>query len=635
MKAKMNLIFVPIFAIAIALPMNFTMAQAEVPAIAQEHVPDEVIVGYFDKGSPAENALVRTNSRKTINAVAFEKISSLATNTEVVKLANGVSVEVAIARLKNQPGIRFVEPNYIVKALDTSNDPYFTNGSLWGMFGSSTSPANAFGSNSAKAWNDGYVGSSDVVIGVIDEGMQVLHPDLSANIWVNPGDSTKDGFDNDGNGFVDDINGWDFVNNNASVYDGGKLDKHGTHVAGTIGAKGGNGFGVAGVNWNVKIISTKFLGANGGTTANAVAALDYLTNLKTRTTNPVNLIASNNSWGGGGFSQALLDAINRSGNAGMLFIAAAGNSTTNNDSTASYPSNYSCTTSTGAWDCVIAVAAIDSAGAIASFSSYGATKVDLGAPGVGIWSTLPGTYGSYSGTSMATPHVTGAAALCKSINPSITAEGVRAAILNSVAATGSLAGKTATNGRLDIGAMKSLCPKSPQTTLLISASPTAAPAPGPITLSSTPGSGDGAVTYSTSTTNCLVNGTALTTTVAPITCQVTARKAGNDTYMPAISSPIAVSFSAIAQSTLIISNSNTTPYLKGTEGVSLSTGTTGSGTGAVTYSTSDTSRCKISGNKLTVSTSYSGTISCTVTARKAASGYYLSAVSASKKFNFQ
>jgi subtilisin family serine protease len=451
MKAKMNLIFVPIFTIAIALPMNFTMAQAEVPAIAQEHVPDEVIVGYFDKGSPAENALVRTNSRKTINAVAFEKISSLATNTEVVKLGNGVSVEAAIARLKNQPGIRFVEPNYIVHALDTSNDPYFTNSSLWGMFGSSTSPANAFGSNSAKAWNDGYVGSSNVVIGVIDEGMQVLHPDLSANIWVNPGDSTTDGVDNDGNGFVDDINGWDFVNNNASVYDGGKQDKHGTHVAGTIGAKGKNSTGVVGVNWNVKIISTKFLGPNSGSTVNAIRALDYLTALKIR---GVNLIASNNSWGGGGFSQALLDAINGSGNAGMLFVAAAGNSTTNNDVTASYPSNYTCSLSVG--DCVIAVAAIDSAGALASFSSYGATKVDLGAPGVGIWSTLPGGYGSYSGTSMATPHVTGAVALCKASNSSLTAGVIKQFVLDSTTATDSLTGKTL-KGRLNVGDLISQC----------------------------------------------------------------------------------------------------------------------------------------------------------------------------------
>ena len=256
------------------------------------------------------------------------------------------------------------------------------------------------------------------------------------------------------------VNGWDFFNNDNTVFDGATnatIDAHGTHVSGTIGGIGGNGVGVAGVNWNVKIISAKFLGPTGGSTSGAIAALNYLTNLKARY--GVNIVAINNSWGGGAFDQALLDAINAAGDQNMLFIAAAGNSGTNNDTVASYPSNYQCTKGgTRGWDCVVAVAAIDSAGGLATFSQYGATTVDLGAPGVGIKSTVPNdSYASYSGTSMATPHVTGAAALCASMNPGISASAIRNAIMSTAAPTASLAGKTVTGGRLDIGAMMQAC----------------------------------------------------------------------------------------------------------------------------------------------------------------------------------
>jgi subtilisin family serine protease len=634
MKSKMNLIFVPIFAMALVLPMNFTVAQAEVPTIAQEHVKDEVIIGYFDRGSAAENALVRANSRTAVNAIAFEKISSLDTNTEVVKLGNGVSVEAAIARLKNQPGIRFVEPNYIVRPIADSNELSFTNGSLWGMYGTSTTPANSFGSNAGAAWSADSIGSANVVIGVIDEGIQVQHPDLIDNIWINPGEfGGISGFDDDKNGYIDDINGWDFVNNNASVYDG-TADDHGTHVAGTIGAKGGNGTGVAGVNWNVKIISTKFLGTNGGTTANAAKALDYLTVLKTRSSNPVNLIATNNSWGGGGFSQTLLDAINRSGDAGMLFVAAAGNSGTNNDLTTNYPSNYSCTTPTRTWDCLIAVAAIDSGGSIASFSSFGARTVDLGAPGVNILSTLPvNNYGSYSGTSMATPHVTGAVALCEAIKPTLSAKDIRNAILNSAASTSSLLSRTVTGGRLDVGAMRSECLKTPQNDLFIVSTPIASSIPPSSNLSVTGGSGDGVVSYSTSTPNCSISNATLSVSVAPISCLVVATKAGSSTLMKATSPQISVSFNAIAQEPLLnITNTNFN-IAKGTVGV-LITYSGGSGSGAETIATDNTRQCKLSSNKLTVATTISGTVTCNVTVRKAASGYFLSATS-QKSFFFK
>jgi subtilisin family serine protease len=317
------------------------------------------------------------------------------------------------------------------------------------MYGDATSPANQFGSQAGEAWAAGHTGSSDVYVGIIDEGFMYDHVDLAENAWTNPFDPV-DGVDNDGNGYVDDLRGWDFDGRNNTTYDGTQ-DDHGTHVAGTIGAAGGNGAGVAGVAWNVKIITAKFLGRRGGTTANAIKAVDYITDLKTR--HGLNIVATNNSWGGGGFSQSLKEAIDRADAANILFVAAAGNGGfdgvgDNNDTTPAYPSNYASAN-------IIAVASITSSGAKSSFSNYGATSVDIGAPGSGIYSTLPGkngasAYGSYSGTSMATPHVTGGAALYAATHPGASAATVKAAILNSSVPTSSLTGRCVTGGRLNV-----------------------------------------------------------------------------------------------------------------------------------------------------------------------------------------
>jgi len=346
--------------------------------------------------------------------------------------------------------IEYAEPNFIYQHEVTSNDTYFTNGSLWGMYGDATTPANQYGSQAAEAWAVGHTGSSDVYVGVIDEGAMYFHEDLGN--FGNPGEIAGNGIDDDGNGFVDDHYGWDFDKNDNTTYDGTQ-DDHGTHVSGTIGAMGGNGKGVAGINWHVTLISAKFLGRRGGTTANAIKAVDYITDLKIR--DHLNIVATNNSWGGGGFSQGLKDAIERANSANILFVAAAGNGGNdgvgdNNDVTSNYPSNY-------INDNVIAVAAITSTGAKASFSNYGLTTVDLGAPGQGIYSTLPGSnnssiYGSYSGTSMATPHVTGACALYASTHTGSTAAQIKKAILDAATATptSSLAGKCVTGGRLNV-----------------------------------------------------------------------------------------------------------------------------------------------------------------------------------------
>lgn len=356
----------------------------------------------------------------------------------------------AIKTIKS-PDITYAEPNYIYRYDATSNDTYFTNGSLWGMYGDAIglNPSNKYGSQAAEAWAAGHTGSPDIYVGVIDEGAMYTHPDLEANFWTNPFDQPN-GRDDDGNGYVDDVHGWDFASNDNTTFDG-LNDDHGTHVSGTIGASGGNGTGVVGVNWNVKIISAKFLGKNGGSTVNAIKALDYITDLKTIHKEELHIVATNNSWGGGGFSQALKDAIDRAGAADILFIAAAGNDASNNDATSNYPSNYTSSN-------VIAVASITSSGALSSFSNYGATTVDLGAPGSGIYSTVPlrsGSktqpgYASYSGTSMATPHVTGAAALYASTHNGATAPEIKSAILGSALPTPSLASKTVTGGRLNV-----------------------------------------------------------------------------------------------------------------------------------------------------------------------------------------
>ena len=447
--------FISLAAVVAGLAFAFSgvSGSAQQPAGPNsDFVANEMLVQY----APGTTAQGKAVARGRVGASPIETVArgNGHGDLELVRIPPGRAVSEAVRGIQGS-GVEFAEPNWIYTRGLASNDTYYTNGSLWGMYGASTSPSNAFGSNAAAAWAAGNVGNNNVYVGIIDEGV-MPHADLGANLWVNPGEVAGNHIDDDGNGFVDDVRGWDFDGNNGTVYDGTQ-DDHATHVAGTIGAVGGNVMGVAGVNWNVTMIPVKFLGRRGGTTANAVKALDYLIDLKTRY--GINLVATNNSWGGGGFSQSLLSAINRGGDAGILFIAAAGNGGNdgvgdNNDAVANYPSNYVCQSNNG--DCVIAVAAITSTGARASFSNYGATTVDLAAPGAAIVSTVPGkggssAYASYSGTSMATPHVTGAAALYASTHPNATAAEIKAAILASVTPTASMNGRSVSGGRLNVG----------------------------------------------------------------------------------------------------------------------------------------------------------------------------------------
>ena len=403
----------------------------------------------FKKGT---SSALKTKAWGLINASVKEHIhtsimKSIGDNEGIYLLKANINALDAITKAKGLLDIEYAEPNWLYKHQATSNEAYFTNGNLWGMYGSSSSPTNSFGSGAATAWTNNKTGSSSIYIGIIDEGYMYTHEDLEANVGINPGEIAGNRKDDDGNGLKDDVYGWDFAGNNNTVFDG-VGDDHGTHVAGTIGAVGGNGKGVAGVVWNVKLLNAKFLGSTGGTTANAIKAVDYFTNLKKK---GLNIVATNNSWGGGGYSQSLKDAIDRAGAENILFIAAAGNSSTNNDATASYPSGYNSSN-------IIAVASITSSGALSSFSQYGASTVDIGAPGSSVLSTVPKSsngnfisgYATYSGTSMATPHVTGAVALYASINPGATAAQIKSAILNAATATPSLTGKCVTGGRLNV-----------------------------------------------------------------------------------------------------------------------------------------------------------------------------------------
>jgi subtilisin family serine protease len=393
------------------------------------YVPGEVLVRFADGTTDAEMNSIHAG-HGSWDVKKFQHVRNL----HHVKLGPGVGVKQAIERYRRNPRVLYAEPNWIVRAVAAPNDANF--GQLWGLNNTGQSGGIAGADIQATSAWDLTKGSQSVVVAVIDSGVDYNHQDLISNIYS--GDCTGPGVDSDGNGYVNDCHGWNVLSNNGNPMDD---NGHGTHVSGTIGAAGNNGVGVAGVNWQVKIMACKFLDSAGnGSTADAITCLGYVAAQKAK---GVNIVATNNSWGGDFFSQALMDAIDNQRAMGILFIAAAGNFTRDNDVTPFYPASYVLPN-------VISVAATGASDELAGFSNWGRNTVHLGAPGNSILSTTPGnTYSYMSGTSMATPHVTGVAALLKAYNSGLTWIPIRNRILAGGENIPSLAGNTITGKRLN------------------------------------------------------------------------------------------------------------------------------------------------------------------------------------------
>ncbi len=418
----MKVVKIIVCSLFLLLATGFIFAQE-----TSKNFADGELLVKFKKG--VNSALVAENTEK-FGANLLETLGD--TNWVRVKLPQDLSVEQAIKEYLQSGEIESVQPNYYYHLQATPNDSQF--GSLYGMTKISA----------PTAW-DLTTGNANTVVAVIDTGSKYTHEDLAANIWTNSGEINNNGVDDDGNGFVDDFYGYDFFYNDSNPLD---ENGHGTHVSGTIGAVGNNALGVVGVNWNVRIMTIKIYDNDGyGTTAAMlINAYNYVRLMKNR---GINIRVTNNSYSGCdeacGYDQATKDALDALGDAGVLNVFAAGNDARNIDFNQAFPASY---TSPG----IVTVASSNSTDDRSGFSNWGVTSVDIAAPGSGILSTVmsAGNYGTLSGTSMASPHTAGAAALLSSYNPNLSVASLKATLMNSADILSQWNGFVKSRGRLNI-----------------------------------------------------------------------------------------------------------------------------------------------------------------------------------------
>jgi subtilisin family serine protease len=345
-----------------------TIEEAFTQKTLANYQADELIIKY-------KNTNAAASFKKKHPFKIKKKLHSI--GAEIVKVDEGANIDSLVKTLKTDPSVAYVQPNYKYTIAALPNDPGFSK--LWGLNNTGqaitgTSEVNDIDIDYPEAMEEfaKSVNQQQVVVGMIDTGIDLNHPDLKDSIWTNPAEIAGNGIDDDQNGYIDDVHGWDFYHNDATTFDPEDGDDHGTHVAGTIAAKNNNSLGITGIAPNVKIMPLKFIGPDGsGTTADAILAVEYANKMGVRVTNI--------SWAGPEYDQALKDAIDKSS---MLYVAAAGNEGVNNDQVPSYPANYDSPK-------VISVAAIDSSGNLADFSNFGVNSVDIAAPGTGILSTIP------------------------------------------------------------------------------------------------------------------------------------------------------------------------------------------------------------------------------------------------------